>query len=93
MNNTPSDMQSDHDNNQHMYNSFIDYFKSKIELIHNTIIGKLPTLSTPPPDHTHIGPTRDAPSSVSPKEVLSILNSIPAKYYPLDFIPNSLLKS
>ena len=50
MNNTSTDTQSDHDNNQHMCNSFIDYFKSKIVSIHNTIIGKLPTLSSPPPD-------------------------------------------
>ena len=93
MNNTSNDMQSDHDNNQHMCNSFIDYFKSKIASIHNTIIGKLPTLSTPPPDRAHVGPTLDAPSPVSPEQVLAILNSIPAKSSPLDFIPTSLLKS
>ena len=93
MKNTSSDTQSDHDNNQHMCNSFIDYFKSKIVSIHNTIIGKLPTLPTPTPDHAHVGPTLDAPSPVSSKQVLAIPNSIPAKSSSLDFIPTSLLKS
>ena len=37
--------------------------------------------------------TFDTPSPVSLKEVLDILNSIPAKSSPLDFIPTSLLKS
>ena len=93
MNNTSSDTQSDHDNNLHMCNSFIDYFKSKIVSIHNTIIGKLSILSTPPPDCAHFGPTLDAPSPVSPKQVLAILNPIPAKSSPLNFVPTSLLKS
>ena len=88
-----SNTQSDHNNNQHMCNSFIDYFKSKIVSIHNTIIGMLPTLSTPLPDRAQVGPTLDAPSPVSPEQVLAILNSIPAKSSPLDFIPTSLLKS
>ena len=93
MNNTSSNTQSDHDNNQHMCNSFIEHFKSKIVFIHNTIIGKLPTLSTPPPDRAHVGPTLETPSPVSPEQVLAILNSIPTKSSPLDFISNSLLKS
>ena len=42
MDNTSSDIQSDLDNNQRMCNSFIDYFKAKIDSIHKTIIGKLP---------------------------------------------------
>ena len=76
-----------------MCNSFIDYFKSKIVSIHNTIIGKLPTLSSPPLNRAHVGPTLEVPSPVSPEQVLAILNSIPAKSSPLDFIPTSLLKS
>ena len=50
-------------------------------------------LSTPPLDCIHIGPTFDTISPVSPKEVLNILNSIPVKSSPLDFVPTSLLKS
>ena len=53
MNNTSSDMQLDHGNNQHMCTSFIDYFKSKIVSIHKTIIGKLPTLHPSPRPHSH----------------------------------------
>ena len=71
----------------------LNIFKSKIVSIHKTIISKLPMLSTPPPDCTHIGPTFDTPYPVSSKEVLNILESIPAKSSPLDFIPTSLLKS
>ena len=50
-------------------------------------------LSTPSPHRTHTGPAFDTPSPVSPKEVLGILNLIPDKSSPLDFIPTSLLKS
>ena len=57
-----------------MCNSFIDYFKAKIDSIHKTLIGKLLMLSTSSPDRTHIGPAFDTPSPVSPKEVLDILN-------------------
>ena len=75
--------------------SFSDFFTSKIHAVKLTISARLASfpLYLHFPDPCHSSSMLDTLPNVSVSEVLNILQAIPPKLSPLDFIPTCLIKS
>jgi len=82
------------DENLKLANSFASFFRDKISTLKQTVARDASTLTAPPiPDPLFSGSVFDTVRPVESSEVTKLINSIPPKSSPLDFIPTSLIKS